>query len=975
MKNRLISFLSIFLLSSTIVLSSCGSGDNPSGEDKPSGGGEVTPEPGPTTIAVTSVSITPKDTYSIVEGSSVQFIKTVAPNDASDKTVTWSSTDTSVGTIDSNGLFIANKAGNTTVKCVSNSDNSKFGLCDITVTPKPEPLVIPVTSISISKYEPASPYVGDSVLFTASVLPSDASDKTIIWSIEEETSDAIINQNAIFSASKAGTYHVIATSKTNPDVKDRKEITVREKEKEPVHVTSVSISYTSTSLKINEQIPFIVNVLPINADNKVVSWSIEETDGASISSSGVFTATKAGTYHVIASSVDVPSITDRKEIIISGEEVEPTITLSTPILSIDNTSGKVTWNKIDKAESYKYYINAGEIKETTNNYLFISDGEAISVMADSSKDNVIGSNWSKPISLVNIDETHAYATIYFRDAPNLKSVYVKKGVSYTAPTNPVKGDYIFLGWYVDAFFNEKYVDGSVIEKDTILFAKWQDPNYINGAIYYLKCDEKMSDPYGKKSKINSWGTIPLHLDNEECVSHNNKQVYSAVVNVKGASVNNPSHYLVMDGFDDNNGTDHFGRTYWKNVNDTDFLINSDGTYKIRFSVEYSWNDGGSGVHCSAKQYSVNQTLSLSRNGLYSVAMNADILDTPVVNIDKKSNIASWESIEDAIRYEYSIDNGNILSTTSNYVSLYQGQSVVVRAISDTNYLSSKWSIPTSYPYNHYEQGNYVYIYFYDIDRPSFKITRGETITKGDNPTKAGYTFNGYYSDITYKTLFDFSKPINKNAVIYAKWDLITDSSNYVLINSSNTVIGTFIPNLSQSSFNEYKCSFTSTSKNQVVKIVNKNNHSVIYDTITLNDVAPYRIYFSNEHFYDRDKKTFSYMEYDTYKWYLTKNDKISGWDRICFYAYKNIAGGVIENAKWPGEEMTYDYTNDLNQAVFVCRVRKDFTYLVFNNGGKDGGYSQSVDIALPNNQDQYNAFWLGDKNNDGKRVVAGTWKR
>ena len=45
----------------------------------------------------------------------------------------------------------------------------------------------------------------------------------------------------------------------------------------------------------------------------------------------------------------------------------------------------------------------------------------------------------------------------------------------------------------------------------------------------------------------------------------------------------------------------------------------------------------------------------------------------------------------------------------------------------------------------------------------------KTITKPENPSKNGYIFGGWYEDSEYTREFDFSKSVNKNLTIYAKW--------------------------------------------------------------------------------------------------------------------------------------------------------------------------------------------------------------
>ena len=53
------------------------------------------------------------------------------------------------------------------------------------------------------------------------------------------------------------------------------------------------------------------------------------------------------------------------------------------------------------------------------------------------------------------------------------------------------------------------------------------------------------------------------------------------------------------------------------------------------------------------------------------------------------------------------------------------------------------------------------------------ITAGQTATAPADPTREGYEFQGWYTDSTYSTPYDFNAPITQNTVIYAKWKQIT----------------------------------------------------------------------------------------------------------------------------------------------------------------------------------------------------------
>ena len=85
----------------------------------------------PTTVSVTGVSLN-KNTATLTVGGTETLTATVSPDDATDKSVTWSSDNTNVATVDPNGLVTAVGAGNANIT-VTTTDGSKTASCAVTV--------------------------------------------------------------------------------------------------------------------------------------------------------------------------------------------------------------------------------------------------------------------------------------------------------------------------------------------------------------------------------------------------------------------------------------------------------------------------------------------------------------------------------------------------------------------------------------------------------------------------------------------------------------------------------------------------------------------------------------------------------------------------------------------------------------------------------------------------------------------------
>ena len=155
---------------------------------------------------------------------------------------------------------------------------------------------IPVSSVTLSR-QSAELFEGESLTLTASVSPSDATEKMISWS-SSKSSIASVNQEGTVKALSKGTTVIKASAggKTATCTVTVKAAT------EPV--TSVTLNKTSLTLTIGETQTLKATVNPSNATNKSVTWSSDNTSIATVSSSGSVTAKAEGTAIVSVTTDD-----------------------------------------------------------------------------------------------------------------------------------------------------------------------------------------------------------------------------------------------------------------------------------------------------------------------------------------------------------------------------------------------------------------------------------------------------------------------------------------------------------------------------------------------------------------------------------------------------------------------------------------------------------------------------------------------
>ena len=149
-------------------------------------------------IPVTSISLSSTEA-SILLGHSQTLTATVLPDNATDKTVTWTSSDSSVASVE-NGVVTANKLGTATITATA---GTKSATCQITVLP------IEVASVTLDRTT-ASILLGSTTTLTATVLPDNAADKTVTWTSSDSSVASV--ENGVVTANKFGTATITATA-------------------------------------------------------------------------------------------------------------------------------------------------------------------------------------------------------------------------------------------------------------------------------------------------------------------------------------------------------------------------------------------------------------------------------------------------------------------------------------------------------------------------------------------------------------------------------------------------------------------------------------------------------------------------------------------------------------------------------------------------------------------------------------------
>ena len=213
----------------------------------------------------------------------------VLPENAYNKNVSFESTDAGIAAVNSNGVVTGVSAGETTIT-VTTEDGGFTGACTINVYNQA------VTGVTIEPSE-AELTAGSSTKLTATVLPENATNKNVVYSVDDE-SILSVDQDGNITGLSLGTATVTVTTEDGGFTASA-EITVI-----PVQVTGVSISPKSVSVALGHTIQLTASITPSNAANKNLSWSVSDETIISVDGQGTVTGLSGGTATVTVTTED-----------------------------------------------------------------------------------------------------------------------------------------------------------------------------------------------------------------------------------------------------------------------------------------------------------------------------------------------------------------------------------------------------------------------------------------------------------------------------------------------------------------------------------------------------------------------------------------------------------------------------------------------------------------------------------------------
>ena len=321
--------------------------------------GEPAPED---TVPVTSIKLN-KSKATLNVGKKITLKATVSPEDATDQSVKWKSSNKSVATVSSSGKVTAVGAGTAKITATAKDGSGVKATCTITVINPVTAIVLDQTTVSLN--------AGETVTLAATVSPDDAG-KALNWE-SSNTAVATVDSEGKVTAVDAGNAEITATAADGSGVKAMCHIAVIS---EAVHVTSVKLNQTEASLLIGGKITLKATVSPKGATNKAVKWKSSDKSVATVSSSGKVTAVGVGTAKITATAKDG-----------SGKKATCKITVTNPVTSIVLNQSEAALN-IGETVTLKATVSPDDATDQT--VIWMCSDRSVAMLSPSGKVTAVG---------------------------------------------------------------------------------------------------------------------------------------------------------------------------------------------------------------------------------------------------------------------------------------------------------------------------------------------------------------------------------------------------------------------------------------------------------------------------------------------------------------------------------------------------------------------------------------------------------
>ena len=242
----------------------------------------------PRLVQAISLNATQKE---LIIGDSFTLTATAMPENATNRNVIWKLVSGDAITLSADGVIQAKKVGEALVRAEAADGSGITAECKVVVKPRL------VQAISLNATQ-KSLIIGDSFTLTATAMPENATNRNIVWKLV--SGDAIsLSNTGIIQAKKVGEALVRAEAVDGSGITAECKVVVK-----PRLVQAISLKLEKDTVAVGEHFTVTADVLPKNATNSTLQWSVSDPLLLKHLGAGSFEALKTGSVTITAQARD-----------------------------------------------------------------------------------------------------------------------------------------------------------------------------------------------------------------------------------------------------------------------------------------------------------------------------------------------------------------------------------------------------------------------------------------------------------------------------------------------------------------------------------------------------------------------------------------------------------------------------------------------------------------------------------------------
>ena len=325
-----------------------------------------------------TVSAPEKTTY---VGGTLALSVAYAPENASIQAVTWSSANEKIATVDGNGVVTGVNKGQVNIRATAADGSGRYTTFQVTVRQQPTEIELKSRTDTVN--------VGSYMTIQATVLPSNANDKTVTWASSDEQI-AKVNSAGRVTPVAPGACVITCQSANYPGVSASMTVNVQQP------VTKISFLEKEASVHVGSTVTVFWQVEPANATNQAVTFTSRDERIATVDANGTIRGVKRGSTTITATAQDG-----------SNKKAAIKVNVLQPVEGVHMKNDTIT---VGVNESVRATAVMEPDDASNLNMSWTSDDETIAtVRGSNNRPSVTGKRWGTT-TIVGVTEDGGYTT-------------------------------------------------------------------------------------------------------------------------------------------------------------------------------------------------------------------------------------------------------------------------------------------------------------------------------------------------------------------------------------------------------------------------------------------------------------------------------------------------------------------------------------------------------------------------------------